>query len=286
MNEPPRRHDRATIAVLGGALALLIAAALYLAFSDSPKPEQTASSPAADLGTADRLARSVREMFDPAQAPPRAPAPAPPAKPIPPPQAAEKSAPPPQQPAGPARIEPGRTWRYSVKVEPEVWRDVTLTYRSIGAANAIEVQTEFRHAGGASNFRLGTFAPNHPSHVQVRFPGFFMHAAYLELPLQQGMPLEWGWAWQLPDNRVRDGRLKRYRGVVSGWETVAVPAGRFRAARIDADLYYVDEGRIQASARETLWYAPDVRQFVKVVREGRTPDEGGNRIVAELAEYR
>jgi hypothetical protein len=173
-----------------------------------------------------------------------------------------------------------------VKVEPEIWREVTLTYQSIGAENAIEVQTEFRHAGGTSKFRLGTFAPNHPSHVQVRFPGFFMHAAYLKLPLEQGTPVEWGWAWQLPDNRVRDGRLKRYRGVVAGWETVAVPAGRFRAARIDADLYYVDEGRIQASARETLWYAPDVRQFVKVVREGRTPDESGNRIVAELAEYR
>jgi len=156
----------------------------------------------------------------------------------------------------------------------------------MGTANAIEVQTEFRHAGGKSDFRLGTFSPDHRSHVQLRFPGFFMHAAYLVLPLEQGMPVEWGWAWQLPDNSVRDGRLKRYRGVVSGWETIAVPAGRFRAARIDADLYYVDEGRIQASAKETLWYSPDVNQFVKAVREGRTPDERGTRIVAELAEYR
>lgn len=282
MNEPPRRHDRATLAVLGGGVALLVAAGLYLVFSDGPKPEETASSPVAEIGaTANRLARSLREWVDQVRAPART------AKQAPaPPHPAAKSTLPPPQPAGPARIEPGRTWRYSVKVEPEVWRDITLTFRSIGAANAIEVQTEFHHAGGTSNFRLGTFAPNHPSHVQVRFPGFFMHAAYLELPLQQGMPVEWGWAWQLPDQGVRDGRLKRYRGVVSGWETISVPAGRFRAARIEADLYYVDQGRIQASAKETLWYAPDVRQFVKVVREGRTPDEGGNRIVAELAEYR
>lgn len=282
MTEPPRRHDRATLAVLGGAVALLLVAALYLVFSESPKREQTAASPLAEIGaTADRLVGSLREMVDQVQAPAETAKQAPP-----PPQPAAKSAPSPAQPAGPARIEPGRTWRYSVKVEPEIWRDIMLTFRSVTAANAIEVRTEFRHAGGTSNFRLGTFASNHPSHVQVRFPGFFMHAAYLELPLEQGAPVEWGWAWQLPDNSVRDGRLKRYRGVVSGWETIAVPAGRFHAARIDADLYYVDEGRIQARAKETLWYSPDVNQFVKAVREGRTPDERGTRIVAELAEYK
>ena len=43
---------------------------------------------------------------------------------------------------------------------------------------------------------------------------------------------------------------------------------------------------MQARARETLWYAPKLSQVVKVLREGRTPDEGSSRIVAQLAEYR
>ena len=43
---------------------------------------------------------------------------------------------------------------------------------------------------------------------------------------------------------------------------------------------------MQARARETLWYVPKLAQVVKVVRDGRTPDEGSRRIVAELAEFR
>jgi hypothetical protein len=70
------------------------------------------------------------------------------------------------------------------------------------------------------------------------------------------------------------------------WENVQVPAGTFSAAVIEAELSYLEEGKVQARARETLWYAPTLSQVVKVVRDGRTPDEGSSRIVAELAEYR
>ena len=133
-----------------------------------------------------------------------------------------------------------------------------------------------------SNFHLGTFAAGHPSHANTRFPGFFMHPSYFSLPLQPGQKLSWGWAWQ----PAREGRVKRYEGRVVRVEDVTVPAGTYRAAVIEAELTYIEGGQVRARARETLWYAPAASQIVKVVREGRTPDEGSSRIVAELAEYR
>jgi hypothetical protein len=57
-------------------------------------------------------------------------------------------------------------------------------------------------------------------------------------------------------------------------------------AVIEATLSYIDGGSVQASAKETLWYMPAVRQVAKVVREGATPDESATRIVAELVDFR
>jgi len=80
--------------------------------------------------------------------------------------------------------------------------------------------------------------------------------------------------------------MKRYEGKVARWENIQVPAGVYTAAVIEAELSYVEDGKLQARARETLWYVPKLTQVVKVLREGRTPDEGSTRIVAELAEMR
>lgn len=48
----------------------------------------------------------------------------------------------------------------------------------------------------------GTFAAGHPSHVNTRFPGFFMHASYFPPSLKEGQRLALGWPWQ----PVREGR--------------------------------------------------------------------------------
>lgn len=176
----------------------------------------------------------------------------------------------------------GRTWVYAVTVEPPIWRNITLTYRTEQRGADVGVQTEFKYAGGQMNFYLGTLVPGHPTHANVRFPGFFLHPVYLPASLQPGQHFAWEWAWQ----PARPGRVKRYEALVQRWEEVAVPAGRFEAALIVADLFYIEGGKVLAKSRETLWYAPKAGQLVKVVREGRTPDEGSERIVAALAEMR
>ena len=260
--QPPKRQDPIAVAVLGCAVLLAAGLILYVVLSKPSAPEKPG------------LMAELRAKLQPEPAK-REPARKPSAIPAKPPQ-----------PPGGTLPEAGRTWRYAVTVEPEVWRDVTLTYRTAREGDALVVLTDFRHAGGQMNFRLGTFARGHPSHASVRFPGFFMHASYLDQPLEAGQRVSWEWPWQLSGGVVKSGRLKRFHGRVARWENVQVPAGSYTAAVIETDLYYIDDGRAQAKAKETLWYAPKVSQVVKVVREGRVPDEGVGRIVAELAEYR
>jgi hypothetical protein len=179
-------------------------------------------------------------------------------------------------------VEAGRSWRYAVVVEPPVWRDITLTYRTRRERGSIGVLTDFVYAGGKMNFHLGTFAPNDSSHANTRFPGFFMYAAYLKQPLAVGQEISFGWHWQ----GKTPGSVKRFDGRVTGWEDLQLPAGRLSAARVEGTLSYLDDGQLRARPRETFWYAPAVAQIVKIVREGVSPDEGSRRIVAELAEYR
>lgn len=275
MNEPSRRQDPLALAVIGGAAALVVAIGLFLVFSIRSQPEgpATASFPQQVRDAARKLAGELRKEREPA----------PVAKPQP--QARPQAAPQakavdPQR--GRIVLQAGRSWRYAVNVVPEAWKDVTLTYRTVQEGNALGVRTDFRHASGQSEFNLGVFAPNHPSHANTRFPGFFMYAAYLDLPLQVGQKVEFGWHWQ----GKSPGSMKRFQGIVTAMEDVQLPGGVLAAARIEGTLTYHEDGQFRGGARETIWFAPKVGQVVRILREGRVPDENLNRISAELVEYR
>ena len=288
MTGPSRRQDPLALAVVGGAIVLVVAIGLFLLFSIRSQPEgpATASFPQQVRDAASRIVAEVRREFE---APPPAPKPKPrrEAQPRPSPPSQARPQPAPQAKAAqpqPGRIvlQPGRSWRYSVKVEPEAWKDITLTYRTVQEGNALGVRTDFRHAGGQSAFNLGVFAPGHPSHANTRFPGFFMYASYLDLPLQPGQKVAFGWHWQ----GKSPGSQKRFQGVVAAMEEVRLPGGVLAAARIEGTLTYHEDGQFRGGARETFWFAPQVGQVVRILREGRVPDENLNRIAAELVEYR
>lgn len=257
-DQPPQRKlDPVALLVLGAAALLAVVLVVYLAFSIRSQP----TAPAGKSWFAE-----LRERLKPQT------------KAAPPPAAKEI----PAVKKAPVTLTAGRTWRYDVTVEPALWRDISLSYRTRSEAGGVGVLTDFVHAEGKMNFYLGHYAAGHASHANTRFPGFFMYASYFPAELKPGQRLAWSWAWQ----PQRDGRIKRYEGQVLRWEKVQVPAGAFDAALIAAELDYVEGGQVRAKAKETLWYAPAVSQVVKVVREGRTPDEGATRIVAELAEFR
>lgn len=260
-------QDPLALAIFGAALALLAGLVLYVLFGKSPEPAPRGP------GLSERARQIVENLR-------KTEAPKPAAKPAPAPAPAR--APAPATASAKIPLPVGHSWRYAVVVQPPVWRDITLTYRTQSEGGGTGVLTDFLHAGGKMNFHLGTYAPGHASHANTRFPGFFMYASYFPASLQPGQSLSWSWAWQ----PLREGRLKRFDARALRWENVQVPAGTFRALLIETELSYVEGGQVRGRAKESLWYAPNVSQLVKVVREGRTPDENLERIVAELAEYR
>jgi hypothetical protein len=265
VDQPRRRLDPLALTVLSAALAAIVGIAAFLIYR-----VRSDALPAQPPATADEhLREAIAEVRKWIEQPPAVAPPAP-------------------KPLTPVlyRPDPGHTWRYKVVVEPELWREATLTYHTVLQGDALGVTTQFRHAGGQMDFNLGVFAPAHPSHANVRFPGFFFHPAYFDRPLEVGQRFTWEWPWQLPGGQVRGGRLKRYTGELTGWNDIAIAGGRYPAARIEATLSYIDDGRLHASAKETIWYMPAVRQVAKVVREGATPDEGATRITAELVDFR
>ena len=271
------RLDPAAVAFHAVVLAVVavLCVTLFLMLRSDPAP-----APAKGGGVQGAV-ESVKKMIGGTAQQAKRSDPPPKAAPLPQKVQQQKAASSPPAPGVPA-LPPGRSWRYSVTLEPPQWRDAQLVYRTAEMSGGTAVYTEFTHAAGKMNFQLGTFSANHPSHANVRFPGFFMHAAYLDRPLEVGQRFSWEWPWQLAGGATRSGRVKRYAGHVAAWEEIAVPAGRFPAARIETTLSYVEDGRVRASARETLWYAPQAGQVVKVVRDGATPDDGASRIVAEL----
>jgi hypothetical protein len=269
------KQDPLALAFIGAALAVLAGLLLYVFVFKTPDPA-SAGSPGRAFDFVGVLRGKIGRVADQFRdKPAEKPAPRPSAQPAP------KSSTPTVAASGPG-IEAGRTWRYAVVVEPPAWRDITLTYRTQREGAGIGVLTDFVHAGGKMNFHLGTFAPNHPSHEDTRFPGFFMYAAYLKQPLVIGQPVAFGWHWQ----GKSAGSMKRFDGQVTAWEDVQLPAGKMSAAKIEGTLTYREDGQFRAGARETFWYAPRVSQVIRIVRDGRTPDEGSSRIVAELADYR
>ena len=58
-------------------------------------------------------------------------------------------------------------------------------------------------------------------------------------------------------------RFERHVKVV-GWEDVTVPAGKFHALRVESEgpFQRVDIG-VSGTAKETAWYAPEVKRYVK-----------------------
>ena len=291
------KQDPLALAFFGAALAVLAGLLLYVFVFKTPDPVRADSVDSAGIPARAFafLQALIREKF----------AEKPVAQPAPPPVQAAKPAPAPK-PAAPAvkyvaapvqagtgaafQVYPprsGMSWTYRVSLEPQLWQDAVLVYRVTQQGGALVVDTDFRHAKGKMAFRLGSYRAGDPAHANTRFPGFFLYPAYFGDKIQLGQTLAAEWPWQLPGGGVKPGRIKRFEGKVVKSEQYSGPVFEMATMlRIEGRLYYLDEGAVQAVARETLWYAPKAAQLVRIEREGRTPDESATRIVAELVEMR
>jgi hypothetical protein len=94
-----------------------------------------------------------------------------------------------------------------------------------------------------------------------------IEAGLLRFPLAVGGA--YGAAWQMRRPRVGTFHARHERAVkVVGWEEIEVPAGKFRALKVQADGTWrrLDRGTSDW-ARNTVWYSPQVRRWVKSLYE-------------------
>ena len=102
-----------------------------------------------------------------------------------------------------------------------------------------------------------------------------------QFPLSTGQ--QYPAMWEVRRPRAGEFHVRHERKVtVMGWEDVEVPAGKFRALKIQADGYFKRFDRVASDeARNTYWYVPQVKRWVKHVYQ----DVQGE-IVEELYFYR
>jgi hypothetical protein len=104
--------------------------------------------------------------------------------------------------------------------------------------------------------------------------------AWYRWPLEQGQT--WEYLWLQPGMGETAWKAK-----VRGWETITVPAGTFRAIRIDLEnsCYYqgVDGGVCRQE--DIVWYSPMVRAKVRLERRTFSRAYQGSNTVEELISY-
>jgi hypothetical protein len=103
----------------------------------------------------------------------------------------------------------------------------------------------------------------------------------LQFPLVPGR--EYSAAWDVRRARAGDFQVRHDRQVkVVGWEEIEVPAGRFRALKVQAEGSYRRIDRpFSGPAQNTFWYVPQVKRWVKSVYK-----DAELEIVEELYFYR
>ena len=97
---------------------------------------------------------------------------------------------------------------------------------------------------------------------------------FYQFPLEVGK--EWQAEWETDSARGKN----RYKGKtrVESSEDVTVAAGTFKAFKLRSEAYYTGySGGYLYTGRytQTVWYAPDVKHFVKSESETSSPSGGG-----------
>lgn len=97
-------------------------------------------------------------------------------------------------------------------------------------------------------------------------------------------PLEVGKKWPYVANFARTDGSTSYTeqdAEVTAYEDVTVPAGTFKAFRIEHKGWWRNSRGNSGRARVTYWYAPEVKADVKIVY-----DDGWSKLTRELTSYK
>jgi len=157
----------------------------------------------------------------------------------------------------------------------------TWTYRGIDNYNRLPTGTWTREVTGteASGIRVAVRSADGSIDDLFRAPGELASGVLNDRargtmdPALQLMPfpLAEGKSWSQKvirtDPVTNEKREMLVQGKVLGWETIKVPAGEFKAIKVERTMYLGDYDSFRGITQrtETEWYAPDIRGAAKVV---------------------
>ena len=114
----------------------------------------------------------------------------------------------------------------------------------------------------------------------------------VEFPLRVGKEwsMEFEVAYHGETGEISQVMPDRRKARVEAWETIRVPAGEFRVLRVVNEgrrRMHRRDGEFNVPVRETVWYSPDVKNFVKREARWRESGPGGfkDHVIWELVEY-
>ena len=109
----------------------------------------------------------------------------------------------------------------------------------------------------------------------------------VEFPLKVGK--EWSMQFEIARHReVEQLQPDHRKATVEAWETIRVPAGEFRALRVvlaGSRRIHMNDGEFYVPVRETVWYSPDVKTFVRREIRWRHSKGVNEHVIWELVEY-
>lgn len=122
-----------------------------------------------------------------------------------------------------------------------------------------------------------------------RSGSFYPDTGLLRFPLRPGMRYSAQFEVVRPRQSTFDSKVTLGVQVV-GWEEVSVPAGRFRALKLEATGSYErqdKEKQASGAMRYVIWYVPGLKRWAKFTLQTDSPRRGaGTRQTEELLSYR
>lgn len=128
------------------------------------------------------------------------------------------------------------------------------------------------HRGSNSEEVDATFTTDWNQVNAVNGAVFVPHTGIFRFPLRVGST----YAADYEVLRPRQGAFRsriRLNVTVVGWEDVVVPAGRFRALKVEGiGTFERQDMQRSGSMRQIFWYAPEVKRWVKSEIESSNPE--------------
>jgi hypothetical protein len=162
-------------------------------------------------------------------------------------------------------LKPGDTWtyrgidNYNRQVTGTLTREVTSAapggIRVVSRDGGEATESLFRAPGELASGVLGDRARG------------TMEPAFQVAPFPLAEGKTWSQKVIRTDPATGERREMLVTGRVRGWETVKVPAGEFKALKVERTLYLGDYDSFRGITQrtETEWYAPDIRGAAKIV---------------------